>query len=221
MPLVPLTRSKFEELVPIVATGSQYVYCWGKFQDFLQQLLISILAGLTIYFVGRYISPGLQLTFGIAAILYWLWVPVAKASIRNAKYRKYKYSGFWQGRITDIYVTEELLGTEETANTKGELVIVENRERRLNLEVGDKTGFSTTVQVPLQRDHQRIRRGNIAQMLVMSDRPDLSYIAEISDIYIPNCNLWISDYPCLRRDIFVDIGQELRELRGRGRMENE
>jgi hypothetical protein len=210
MPLVPITRSKFEELVPIVATGSQYIYCWGKFKDFLKQLLISVLAGLVIYFVGRYVSAGLQLTLGIVAILYWLWVPIAKASLRNAKYRKYKYSGFWQGRVLDVYVTEELLGTEETANIRGELVIVENRERRLNLEVGDKTGFATSLQVPLQKDYQRIRRGMVAQMLVMSNRPDLSYIASTSDIYIPNCNLWVSDYPCVRRDLFIEIGEALK-----------
>jgi hypothetical protein len=210
MPLVPITRSAFEELIPVYATGAQYVYCWGKFRDFIQQLLISIVAVTVMAFVGGFLGPGLQLTLGIIAALYWLWLPVAKASTKNFKYRRYKYSGFWQGRILDVYVTEELIGTEETANTRGELVIVENRERRLNLEVGDKTGFVTTMQVPLTRNHQVVQRGLVAQMLVMSNESDLSYIAECSDVYLPSRNLWISDYPCVRRDIFLEIAQQLK-----------
>jgi len=49
-------------------------------------------------------------------------------------------SGFFRGRVLDVFITEELIG-EETVNNKGDLVIVENRERRLNLEVGDETGL--------------------------------------------------------------------------------
>lgn len=214
MPLVPLTRNAFEELIPVYATGAQYVYYWGKFRDFIQQLLISIVAVTVIAFGGGFLGSGLQLTLGIIAALYWLWVPVAKASARNLKYRRYKYSGFWQGRVLDVYVTEELIGTEETANQRGELVIVENRERRLNLEVGDKTGFATTLQVPLVRSHQVVQRGLVAQMLVMSNEADLSYIAECSDIYLPSRNLWISDYPCVRRDLFLEIAQQLKASRG-------
>jgi len=48
--------------------------------------------------------------------------------LRNGEYRKYKYSGFFRGRVLDVFITEELIGKEETVNNKGELVIVENRE---------------------------------------------------------------------------------------------
>ncbi len=214
MALVPLTRPKFEELVPLYATGGQYLYCWGKFQDFLKQLLISVVAVAAIALLGGFLSPALQLTLGIVAALYWLWIPIAKAGMRNSKYRQYKYSGFWQGKVLDVYVTEELLGTEETANQRGELVIVENRERRLNLEIGDRTGFTTSIQVPLKRHHQYIKRGMVVQTIVMSSQPDLSYIADIGDIYIPSRDLWVGDYPCVRRDIFIDIAQQLRDSQG-------
>ncbi|MDY6938265.1 MAG: phosphate ABC transporter permease [Cyanobacteriota bacterium] len=214
MALVPLTRDKFEELIPLYATGGQYLYCWGKFQDFLKQLLISVIAVAAIAFLGGFLSPALQLTLGIVGALYWLWIPIAKAGIRNSRYRKYRYSGFWQGKVLDVYVTEELLGTEETANQRGELVIVENRERRLNLEIGDRTGFSTSLQVPLKRNHQYIKRGTVVQTIVMSSQPDLSYIAEIGEIYVPSRNIWVGDYPCLRRDVFVDMAGQLRNSQG-------
>lgn len=65
--LVPLTRQKFEQIIPLIATGPQYKYYWGKFSNFLQRLLISVVAivvillirtvfkldfGLIVFFVG-------------------------------------------------------------------------------------------------------------------------------------------------------------------------
>jgi hypothetical protein len=95
-------------------------------------------------------------------------------------------------------------------NQRGELVLVENRERCLNLEIGDRTGFYTQLQVPLKRDHRAIRPGDMVEMLVVSNRTDLSRIAQTSDIYLPDYNLWVSDYPFLRRDSFVEVSRRLQ-----------
>ncbi len=142
--------------------------------------------------------------------LYWLWGPVLWASLRNAEYRKYQYSGFFRGRVLDVFITEELIGKEETVNNKGELVIVENRERRLNLEVGDETGFATELQVPLRRTHQAIAPGQVAEMVVLSNQADLSSITKLTDIYIPSQNVWVSDYPYLQRDVFLEVSRRIR-----------
>lgn len=133
------------------------------------------------------------------------------ASLRNAQYRRYQYSGFFRGRVLDVFITEELIGKEETVNNQGELVIVENRERRLNLEVGDETGFAIEQQVPLSRNHQVIVRGQVAELVVLSNRADLSSISKVTDIYIPSQNLWVSDYPFLRRDMFSDASRRIRD----------
>jgi hypothetical protein len=215
--LIPLTRQQLEILIPTVATGVQYQYCWGKVPDFLRRLLISVMGGVIVLILNRVFEDFklLNLLIGVAFGFYWLWAPVLWASLRNAKYRRYPYCGFWQGEVLDVYITEELIGTEETVNNKGELVVVKNRERRLNLEVGDETGFSTTLQVPLQRDHRLISRGQIAEMLMLSTFPDLSRIAKFSDVYLPNCRLWVSDYPYLRRDAFVDVRTKLNPAESR------
>ncbi|MFM6267676.1 MAG: phosphate ABC transporter permease, partial [Dolichospermum sp.] len=39
---------------------------------------------------------------------------------------------------------------------------------------------------------------------------DLSTIEEFSDIYIPSRDLWVSDYPYLRRDFFNEVSMRLR-----------
>ncbi|MEB3829574.1 phosphate ABC transporter permease [Phormidium sp. CCY1219] len=210
--LVPLTRETFHALIPAIATGAQYLYFWGKFNDFLQRLLISVVGILSLTLLVNLLPDEWRpflLLLGIAIGLYWLWGPVASAARRNYECRRYKYSGFWQGEVLDVFVTEDVVGTEETVNQRGELVIVENRERRLNLEVGDETGFSTIIRVPLRREHKAIAPGDIAEMLVMSNRGDLGRIAKVSDIFLPRINFWVSDYPYLRRDLFEEVSQEV------------
>lgn len=211
--LVPLTRKTFEELVPAVATGAQYVYCWGKLSDVLRRVLISVV-GLFALILFRVLIANhgfdeFLLITGIITGLYWIWGPVLSASLRNIECRRYGYCGFWRGEILDVYITEELIGTEETVNSRGDLVIVENRERCLNLEVGDEVGFLTSLRVPLKRNHRAIDVGDQAELLVFSNRGDLGRIVKTSDIYIPDHNLWVSDYPYVQREAFVEVSRRI------------
>lgn len=214
--LISLTRKKFEALIPPYATAEQYRYCWGRSQDLLKRVLISVV-GVVVVFALKFLLPVefqlLEFLAGVIIGLYWLWAPIYLAWLRNSRYRRYKYSGFWRGRVEDVFITEDLIGTEETVNKKGELVIVENRERRLNIEVGDESGFVTRLQVPLQRDYKVIRPGDIAELIAMSNRPDLSSIAQVSDIYLPEADLWVSDYPYLCRDAFLDVSRQIEQQR--------
>ncbi|WP_071190317.1 phosphate ABC transporter permease [Trichormus sp. NMC-1] len=211
--LVPLTRQKFEQIIPFIATGSQYKYYWGKFSNFLQRLLISVVTVVVILLVQILfkLDFGLILVFGVFGAFFWLWYPVLQASLRNAKCRRFKYSGFFRGRVIDWWITDKLTGKQETVNNKGELVIIENREKRINLELGDDTGFIVEFDAPLRPAHKAIARGQIAEMVVMSNSPDLGSIEEFSNIYIPNRNLWISDYPLVRQDFFNEVSLRLRE----------
>ncbi len=111
--LVPLTRQKFEQIIPRVATGAQYRYYWGKFSDFLNRLLISVVSVVVVWLLALVFGEGFQtllFSVGLIAALYWLWGPVLWASLRNGEYRKYKYSGFFRGRVLDVFITEELIG---------------------------------------------------------------------------------------------------------------
>ncbi len=212
--LIPLTRKTFEELIPAVATSDQYRYCWGKPADFIKRLLISGVCAsawiiLEITVASDSIKPVL-LILGLITILYWFWGPVVEASLRNIKCRKYPYCGFWQGKVIDYYLTEEVTSEQESVNQRGELIIIENLERRINVEVGDAQGFTTVIQAPLNRSHKKIHRGQVAQLIVMSFLDDLSSINQISDLYIPSQNLWVSDYPYLRRDTFIDLSRWVR-----------
>ncbi|MDX2096847.1 MAG: phosphate ABC transporter permease [Leptolyngbyaceae cyanobacterium bins.59] len=213
--LIPLTRKKFEQLIPLAATGAQYRFYWGKFPDFLKRLLFSIAALVGVFFILRPIlgeaGSGFLVIIEIPVFLYWLWAPVLWASLRNSKTRKYPYSGFWRGKVLDAYPSDAVIGQEETVNNKGQLVIVENRERRLNLVVGDETGFELEIQVPLKRSHQGVAPGQVAEMLVLSYEPDLETIVMNTDIFIPSRNIWVSDYPYVQRDAFTEVSRKLRD----------
>jgi hypothetical protein len=210
--LIPITRAKFEQIIPLIATGAQYIYYWGGINDILRRALISVVIIIVLFIIGQISGAGeagiillLQVIFG----LYWLWSPVYWASIRNNKYRKFPYSGFWRGEILDVFITEDLIAEEETVNKQGELVIVENRERRINIEIGDEIGAFTIVKAPLKRIHKVIKTGEVAELLVLSNKPDLSKISAITDVYLPRYNLWIGLYPYLQRDIFAQVSEEL------------
>jgi hypothetical protein len=213
--LTPLTRDKFEQLIPLLATGPQYSYYSGKLSDLLKRLLISIISVILVVFLLSIFLGYTVLTFCLAAVggLYFLWAPIYFASLRNFSCRRHRYSGFWRGEVLDLYISEAVVGTEQTVNKKGQLVVVENRETRINIEIGDDTGFSTEVQAPLRREHKLIRRGEIIEMIVMSDRPDLGRFAKLSDLYIPRENIWVSDYPYVRRDVFAEVSDRLNPRR--------
>ena len=210
--LKPLTREKTEQLIPLIATGQQYAYYWGKWSDVLNRVLISVVGIVAVLILDVVFGDGgeaLILLLGGIISLYWLWCPVYQASRRNAANRRFKYAGFWRGKILDVFLTEELIGEEETVNQRGELVVVENRERWINLVLGDRTGFEVQVQAPLQRIYKGIKPGMTAELLVLSNELDLSQINKISDAYIPQLNLWVGQYPYIQRDVFIEVSRQL------------
>lgn len=210
--LKPLTREKLEQLIPPIATGQQYSYYWGKWSDLLNRLLISVVGIVVVLILSLLFGDqggALILLLGAIVSLYWLWCPVYQASLRNAANRRFKYAGFWRGKVLDVFLTEELIGEEETVNQRGELVIIENRERWINLVLGDQTGFEVEVQAPLQRIYKGIKPGQTAELLVLSNQSDLGRINKISDAYIPKQNLWVGQYPHIQRDVFIEVSRQL------------
>ncbi len=222
--LIPLKREAKEELIPVIATGNQYAFYWGNWQNLLKNLLISFIALLIFWLIGLIFGRGVQglsLVLRIIAGLYWFWGPIYWAGVRNSNYRRYPYCAFWRGKILDVYITEELINEQTTFNKIGDLIIMENRERRINLEVGDKNGFRVNIQAPLKRIHKSINPGDSVQGLVLSKDSDFATIDKITDVYIPRLKLWVGEYPYLRRDVFIDVSRELAEIYGsKNRMRN-
>ena len=210
--LVPLTREAFEQLIPLVATGTQYSFYWGKWRDLLQRLFISLTILIVTWILGTLSGSrwlNIKFLFYIISGSYWLWAPILWASIKNRNYRIYPYCGFWSGKVLDVFITEKLIREEQTVNKFGELLVIENKKRLINIEVGDKRGFTAIVTMPADRLLQVVKPGESAEMLVISKVSNLSRITRVTDVYLPRHDLWVGQYPYLRRDIFKQISLSL------------
>jgi hypothetical protein len=113
----------------------------------------------------------------------------------------------------DVYITEKVVREDQQADRFGRLEIIENFEKRINIEVGDREGFRVTVQAPVKRLYKPIAPGQVAELLVLSKQPELERIDKITDLYLPQFDLWVGDYPYLRRDLFKDISAKLGQNR--------
>lgn len=215
--LIPLKKEAVKDLIPAVATGTQYAYYWANIATLLKNLFISLIGILIFWLIGAVLgkgAEGLSLIFRVTAGLYWLWSPVYWGSVRNRKYRRYNYTGFWRGRVLDVYITEEVVNESSALDKLGKAIIVENLQKKINLEIGDKSGFRATISSPLKRIHKVINRGQAVEGLLLSNDPDFMRIANITDVYIPRHKLWVGDYPYVRRDIFLNIRRELAKIYG-------
>ena len=56
-----------------------------------------------------------------------------------------------------------------------------------------------------------LKVGQIAELLVLSNRLDLATIDKVTDAYIPSQNLWVGSYPWLQRDVFIEVSRELSD----------
>ena len=221
MGIYRLPRDLFERVVPAIATGPQYKYYWGKPADLIRRLLYSAVGTLLGGAIATSLGPGLVKSIffvsAIAALFYWLWAPVALASWRNRQFRQRAEAGLWQGEVWDIFLSEELTSKQEKVNQRRELVVVENRERCLNLEIGDETGFSTVVRASLNRNYKAIRPGDWVEAIVVSESANFSRILDFSDLYLPESNLWVGEYPYLEREAFLAARREVFARRRRRR----
>ncbi len=215
--LIPLKKEALNDMIPAIATGTQYTFYWANISTFLKNLFISLIGVLIFWLIGSILgkgADGVSLIFRVIAGLYWLWSPIYWASVRNSKYRKYNYTGFWRGRVLDVYISEEVINESSALDKLGKAIVVENLQKKINVEIGDKSGFRATITSPLKRIHKVINRGQAVEGLLLSNDPDFMRISQITDIYIPSHKLWIGEYPYVRRDIFLDLRKELAKIYG-------
>jgi hypothetical protein len=212
--ITPLKRKNFDELIPAVPTSEQYQYYWGDGQSVFRRIAISIACVIVFTILYNRVhennpsSFAALIMFVCAALggLYWMLEPIVLASVRNAKLRRFAYCGFWQAEVLDVYVSQEVLARAEKLDSRGRMDVSYDAESFLNIELGDETEFVTTLRLPMKRELKRIRPEQTVFMLLFSNDRRFGRVSRItSDAYIPQYNLWVGDYPYLRRDTFVDL----------------
>lgn len=212
--ITPLKRKNFDELIPAVPTSEQYQYYSGNGQNVFRRVAISIASVIIFTILYNRVHENNPSSFAALAMfvcaalggLYWMLEPVVLASIRNAKLRRFAYCGFWQAEVLDVYVSQEVLAREEKVDSRGRMDVSYDAESFLNIELGDETDFVTTLRLPMRRELKRIRPEQTVYMLLFSNDRRFGRVSrQTSDAYIPQYNLWVGDYPYLRRDAFIDL----------------
>ncbi|NJK34159.1 MAG: hypothetical protein HC919_03940 [Oscillatoriales cyanobacterium SM2_2_1] len=216
--LFPVKRQKLDELIPAVPTAEQYQYCWGSGREVVTRGFISL--GALIIFTLFYnrvheISPSspaaaAMLVCGILGGLYWMLQPVLAAAQRNLRLRRFPFCALWLGEVQEVYLSEEVLSRQEVVDGRGRLDVSYDTATFLNLEVGDESGFETTLRVPMRREFKRIRPGMMLCLLLFSKDKSFQRISrQMSDAYFPEFNFWLGDYPYLQRGAFADLARFL------------
>ncbi len=208
--IIPLKRKKFDELIPAVPTSDQYQYYWGKSQDVFRRILISVALLVTFSLLYNRTPDNFWgvLMFVSAGLggLYWMLGPVSSAIRRNTKVRSLSQCGFWEAKVLDIYLSEEVLSRQEDFDRRGRMEVSYDTQSFFNLELGDRTGFTTILRAPMRREYKRIKLKQSVCMLLLSNDPKFRRVSKTTtDAYLPEINLWVSDYPYLRRDVFLNL----------------
>lgn len=214
--LIPVSQPELMRLIPAVATGPQFNACSGNPRKLLQRVLIAVIGGVISLLISQGLSMSSQfapvmLVIGVVFLLYLLWGPILEASRRNSTLRRYPSAALFEGEVADLYEKEVVEERREQADQQGRLQLVENKRTWLCLELADEEGYLGQLRFPLEKPHQKIRRGMVVRVLVLSDRRDFSRIAALSDAWLPQLKLWVGEYPYLLRPAFEELC--LRRLR--------
>jgi hypothetical protein len=214
--LTPLKRQKFDELIPIVPTSDQYQSYWGNANDLFRRILISV--GMLVIFTLLYqrVTDGNNISYNFWGLLlflcaamgglYWMLAPVYQAGVRNSKLRQFAHSAFWIAEVNDSYLSQEISAKKQNFDQRGRLSVDYDTESFLNLELSDRDGYTTNLRMPMRKEYKRIRPGDIACLLLLSNDPSFNRVSKItSDAYLPQLRIWVGDYPYLRKDIFENL----------------
>jgi len=221
--LIPISPKAGRGLIPTVPTMGQYRQAWGNSLDVLPRLIIAVATVLGAVLLWRYLDPVFRwivLIIGLVGGSNWLWGPAYWASLQNGQCGRYAYRAFWRGNIVNAAIGNQswekplrpLKSLPQQLTVGWPRAKFPNRPRSqhrptqtLNLEIRDESGLTAQVTVTFRRPYRLICPGDWVEMVVLSHQPNFGAMVLVPNLYLPDRNLWMGDYPLLRRQHFLNI----------------
>ena len=148
-----------------------------------------------------------------AGTLTWpLWWPWAQAASKNYSLRKQRgYAGLWRTEILEI----ELRGRPRPqfggggGDDKKSSSARFSTMRTTRIVLGDPDGAQTEFVLPQDARYDLVQPGQPAELIVLSDSPSFESFKAVKDVYLPDCGLWLSEYPFLDRTAFLELSLDI------------
>jgi hypothetical protein len=214
-----LSPQELERVLPVVPFSAQATYFNGGAAQAVQRWGASL--ALTVLLS--------KIAVLAASTLTWpLWWPWAQAASKNYSLRKQSgYAGLWRTQILEVEARGRprpqffnngagTVGDGEDAQRSTGSRFSTMRTTRIVL--GDPDGAQTEFVLPQDARYDLIQPGQAAELIVLSESSNFESFKAVKDVYLPDCGLWLSEYPYLDRTEFLEISLEVeREAMMSGR----
>jgi len=195
-----LSEGQRRQVLPLLPQGAQLEFFSGNIHTFIRRsgLGLGVSALISKFTIGTFLIP-LSLTFP-------MWAAALKAMKQNCAPIFLNYTGIWHCHVL------ELFGTEATRTSNVPDVFhslskpkKKSYERLLNLVVGDYSGAEIIVIVPWRLEYLRLKIGEPAELLIVSNTQTMDSFKALSEVYMPESGLWVAEYPFLQRCKFMEL----------------
>jgi hypothetical protein len=226
--IVLLSPQELDRVLPVVPFWTQASFFNGGAAQAVQRWGASL--ALTVLLSKAALLAATSLTWP-------LWWPWAQAAVKNYGLRKQAgYAGLWRtevlevesrgrprvqyGGAFDAAASRRTAGDQERSENRGSSSSSSSSSsfgpsrfstmRTTRFVLGDPEGGATTeVVLPHDARYDLVRPGQPAELIVLSFTPTFESFKAVKDVYLPDCGLWLSEYPFLDRTEFLELSLDI------------
>lgn len=143
--------------------------------------------------------------------------------------RRGLYGAYWLGSVATVAVVEDAYAPSDEAyplSDFADYTMERDDEDSLNfpwqlrLRVRDGDGRTLQVHARMSEEYADLRPGMPLAAILLSTSPNFTDLAALTDLFVPDADCWVGDYPYLNKDNFCNLlrGQKMRRLLERERV---
>lgn len=198
-----LSPQELERVLPVVPFSAQANYFNGGAAQAVQRWGASL--ALTVLLS--------KIAVLAASTLTWpLWWPWAQAASKNYSLRKQSgYAGLWRTQVLEVEARgrpRPPVGGDGSSKRRPSSSMFSTM-RTTRVVLGDPEGAQTEFVLPQDARYELVQPGQPAELIVLSDTPTFDSFKAVKDVYLPDCGLWLSEYPYLDRTEFLELSLEV------------